>query len=131
MDFCDRLLDQNPALIFTTPNQCILTHVGAHSLTHAPRKPLCDFLSCGFRFSNEMSRERGAKCLLLSSPPVLSEAEKLSEKHFTLGVGALCPCEKDFKEVILFYFFFLLTLVRLTIWWGVLNHGEPRIAGSS
>lgn len=53
-----------------------------------------------------MSRERGAKCLLLSSPPVPSAAEKLSEKHFTLGIGALCPCEKDFKEVILFYLFF-------------------------
>lgn len=38
---------------FTTPNQCILTHVGARSLTHAQRKPLCDFLSCGFRFSNK------------------------------------------------------------------------------
>lgn len=32
--------------------------------------------------------------------------KKLSEKHFTLRIGALCPCEKDFKEVILFYFFF-------------------------
>lgn len=41
VDFFDRLLTQSLALIFTTPNQCILTHVGARSLTH------------GFRFSNK------------------------------------------------------------------------------
>lgn len=54
------------------------------------------FLAAGSDFQTETSQECGAKCLSLSSllfPPPLGGG-KLSKKHFSLGNGVLCPCEK-------------------------------------
>lgn len=64
------------------------------------------FLAVGSDFQTRDESWARNQAPLTELPAVSFSSRKLSEKHFALDIEALCPCEKDLSEVILFYFFF-------------------------
>lgn len=93
--FFDRLLTQSPALIFTTPNQCIL-NASAHA--RAQREPFCDIFLPWLWLQNQRLAVSAAARVSPSAPLLPSAAENFLRSTSERFALVRRICKKSFFD---------------------------------